>query len=97
MTRKLLSSVAFVSIMFTAGTAESSVAPQALTLERLKAQSVSFLNENSNADITVHELKTTAAAGDVSVRIDGKTYYFTPVYAENASALQTLADIGSVA
>ena len=97
MTGKLLSSVAFVSIMFTAGTAESSVAPQALTLERLKAQSVSFLEDSSNADIAVHELKTTAAAGDVSVRIDGKTYYFTPVYAENASALQTLADIGSVA
>ena len=97
MTGKLLSSVAFVSIMFTAGTAGASVAPQALTLKRLNEQSVSFLNENSNADITVHELKTTAAAGDISVRIDGTAYYFTPVYAENASALQTLADIGSVA
>ena len=70
--------------------------PQALTIDRLAAETAAFLENSGN--ISVHELNTTSAGEtDVVVRIDGKTYYFTPADAEQGAALQTLDDIGSAA
>ena len=99
MTNKLLSSVAFLTTIFALQNAQSAEIPQALTIDRLSAETADFLADSKNVDITsVHDLNTEKTAEtDVSVKIDGKTYYIAPKDAENYALLQTLADIGSAA
>lgn len=96
MTEKLLSSVAFLTTIFALQNAQSAEVPQALTIDRLSAETVAFLNSSEIA--SPYELQTAKAGKtDVSVKIGGTTYYFTPANAEQGTSLQTLADIGSAA
>ncbi len=96
MTNKLLSSVAFLTTIFALQNAQSAEIPQALTIDRLSAETADFLKNSGN--LSVYELQTIKAdETDVVVRIGGTTYYFTPANAEQGVSLQTLADIGSAA
>ena len=96
MTGKLLSSVAFLTTFFALSNAESAEVPQALTIDRLSAETADFLKNSGNS--SVYELQTAkVGATDVSVNIEGKTYYFTPKNADQQNILQNLANIGSAA
>nr|QIM10791.1 hypothetical protein PlAlph_6830 [uncultured Alphaproteobacteria bacterium] len=96
MANKLLSSVALFTAVLTAPAIYATEVPQALTIDRLSAETSTFLNNSQN--INIHSLSTVKSAEtDVSVNIDGTIYYFAPKGTENQNTLQTLADIGSAA
>ncbi len=73
--------------------------PQALTLDRLNTETVAFLNNFENADVSSpHDLNIDKSGeNDVSVNIEGKTYYLAPKDAADHALLQTLSNIGSAA
>ncbi len=73
--------------------------PRALTLDRLNTETVAFLNNFENADVSSpHDLNIDKLGeNDVSVNIEGKTYYLAPKDAADHALLQTLSNIGSAA
>ena len=73
--------------------------PRALTLDRLNTETVAFLNNFENADVSSpHDLNIDKSGeNDVSVNIEGKTYYLAPKDAADHALLQTLSNIGSAA
>ena len=96
MTGKLLSSVAFLTTIFALQNAQSAEIPQALTIDRLSAETADFLDSLEIS--SPYELKKAKAGEtDVSVNIGGTIYYFTPKDADQQNILQNLANIGSSA
>ncbi len=73
--------------------------PRALTLDRLNTETVAFLNNSANVDVSsLHDLNIDKSGeNDVSVNIEGKTYYLAPKDAADHALLQTLSNIGSAA
>ena len=67
-----------------------------LTLDNLKTQHAQFL-ESAHGTYTLTEVSDTVPDGAITVKIEDKTYYYTPNEGDNVTLLKTLASTGHAA
>ena len=64
-----------------------------LTLDNLKTQHTQYL-ESEHSTYTLTEMTDTVPEGAITVKIEDKTYYYTPNEGDNVTLLKTLASTG---
>ena len=74
----------------------SYAADPVLTLDNLKTQHAQFL-ESAHGIYTLTEVSDTVPDGAITVKIEDKTYYYTPNEGDNVTLLKTLASTGHAA
>ena len=71
----------------------SYAAEPVMTLDNLKTQHTQYL-ESGHSTYTLTEVSDTVPDGAITVKIEDKTYYYTPKEGDNVTLLKTLASTG---